>query len=110
MARDDGLRRLFAVLRERAGDTVTEAEILRVTGGVVGTLNTYWSKGLFASLLDEDDEEGRYRVDGINGLPYNEFRRETTQSQYLGDVAHTVKAKLARALVKKSRDCRDQET
>lgn len=97
------LRAMYELLQqhERSGAGLSRDAILSATGWKPSTLSAYYSKGLFASVLDRRDD-GLFSATGVLSLSFDAFVKRTTQSQYLRDVAHAARQPLARALLKKA--------
>ena len=89
--------------KENVGDSVTLTEILNVTGWKKTTFLTYFHKGIFFSFLNEQGAE-IFAVSNVSQLSAEEFSRLVSQSKHRRELGHVCKSRLAKALLRKSRD------
>ena len=96
---------LLALLKkkEKAGGSVSLSEILECTKWKKSTFYTYWNKGRLNEFLNED-KPSVYTPSNTSRLTEDEFSRLLSQSKYRQDLGHICKSRLAKALLKKSRD------
>ncbi len=98
-------RALFGLLRERdrTGGVVTRGEILEVTGYTAASFRTNVGKGLYSRFLSEV-RPGEYEVTGAEDVTVEQFVQWTTQSLYVRELGYRCDSRLAKALLRKSRD------
>ena len=89
--------------KENAGESVTLDEILKYTKWKKSTFYTYWNKGRLNDFLNET-ESGVYIPSNISELTEDEFSRLLSQSTHRQELGHVCKSRLAKALLRKSRD------
>lgn len=105
MATSKSQQELLMLLKEKenAGKSVTLDEILEYTGWKKSTFYTYWNKGRLNEFLNEIGS-GVYTPLNVSGLTENEFSRLLSQSTHRQELGHICKSRLAKALLRKSRD------
>lgn len=98
-------RALFELLSksEKASQTVSKSDILTATGWKEATLRTYHDKGQLADYLAEINP-GEYEVSRVAHLTPQEFARRLSQSKHRQGLGHNFKSRLAKALLRKSKD------
>lgn len=98
-------RSLFTLLCEAdaAGRKLTRDEILRTTGYAQTSFDTNLGKGLYSRFLIEH-RPGEFEVAGTKGLTVEDFVQLTTQSLYVRELGYHCRSRLAKALLRKSRD------
>ena len=89
--------------KENVGDAVTLTEILDVTGWKKTTFLTYFHKGIISPFLNEQGAE-IFAVSNVSQLGAEEFSRLVSQSKHRRELGHVCKSRLAKALLRKSRD------
>ena len=96
---------LLALLKskENAGDSITVAEILHATDWKKSTFLTYLHKGIFSPLLSEQGTD-TFAVSSVTTLGEDEFSRLLSQSKHRRELGHICRSRLAKALLRKSRD------
>ncbi len=101
----DSQRAFFDLLSksEKASKTVAKSEILKATGWKEVTLRTYHDKGQLADYLTEINP-GEYEVSRVAHLTPQEFARRLSQSKHRQGLGHNFKSRLAKALLRKSKD------
>ena len=101
----DSQRAFFDLLSnaEKASKTVSKSEILNATGWKEVTLRTYQDKGQLADYLTEITPE-EYEVSRVSHLTPQEFARRLSQSKHRQGLGHNFKSRLAKALLRKSKD------
>ena len=82
---------------------MTTEEILEATGWKPVTFETYFAKGQLSEYLSKTDE-GVFAVSNTTGLETINFSRNLSQSKHRRELGHNCKSRLAKALLKKSRD------
>ena len=104
MATRESQQELLMLLKkkEKAGESVTLDEILKYTKWKKSTFFTYWNKGRLDFL--NEIESGVYTSLNISGLTEDEFSRLLSQSTHRQELGHICKSRLAKALLRKSRD------
>ena len=98
-------KRLYDYLRgqEQCGKNCTIQEITAAAGLKLTTVRTYLSKGYLNTVLTEQPD-GSLRVKGVLALTEAEFRQQITQTQALRELGHSFSSRMAKALLRKSRD------
>ena len=101
----ESIRKLFELLKDKesANREVSEKEILQVTGWKKSTLVTYFSKDQLSDFLHEV-REGAYEASNVAGPTPIQFLQLLSQSKHRRGLGHNCKFRLAKALLKKSRD------
>jgi hypothetical protein len=99
------INQLFELLqaKESSNQEVSEIEILQVTGWKKSTLITYLNKDQLSDFLHEV-REGVYEASNVAGLTPVQFLQMLSQSKHRRGLGHNCKSRLAKALLKKSRD------
>ena len=105
MARTQKQKALLALLqnKEAGAKPVTTVEILETTGWKPATFETYFAKGQLSEYLSKTDD-GLFTVSNTIGLEPGTFSRNFSQSKHRRELGHNCKSRLAKALLKKSRD------
>lgn len=88
---------------EKDGARIKKEEILNATGWQETTFSTYWSKGHLSDFLTEISD-GLYEALAVSRLTQIEFSKKLSQSKHRRGLGHNFRSKLARALLRKSRD------
>ena len=89
--------------KELGGDVISEKEILETTGWQKSTFLTYWNKGQLSDFLNEA-RDGYFEASNSIGLSVQKFTQLLSQSKHRRGLGHNCKSRLAKALLKKSRD------
>ena len=105
MARAQKQKALLALLqnKEAGAKPVTTAEILETTGWKPATFETYFAKGQLSEYLSKT-ADGLFTVSNTIGLESDTFIRNFSQSKHRRELGHNCESRLAKALLKKSRD------
>lgn len=95
---------LYKLLKqaEAKNRTVSVEEIIEATEWKKSSLRTYFGKGQLPFLVEVSD--GVYGVDGVQKLTPITFSKYLSQSKHRRELGHNCKSKLARALLRKSKD------
>lgn len=93
----------FLQSKEKANIPFTESEILDATQWKRVTFRTYYSKGQLADFVSEN-LDGRFAASNTLHISDVEFAKRLSQSKNVISLGHNCKSKLAKALLKKSRD------
>lgn len=88
---------------ENNGAKIKKEDILNATQWQEVTLNTYQAKGQLSDFLTEIDE-GIFEASSVSRLTEVEFSKKLSQSKHRRGLGHNFKSRLARALLRKSRD------
>jgi hypothetical protein len=98
-------KNLLALLqrKEISGDVISEQEILDASGWQKSTFITYWNKGQLSDFLNEVGN-GYFEASNSVGLSDQQFTQLLSQSKHRRGLGHNCKSRLAKALLKKSRD------
>ncbi|NKC15789.1 MAG: DUF3644 domain-containing protein [Gammaproteobacteria bacterium] len=96
---------LLALLQEKeiSGAAVTLAEILACTGWKESTYLTYWNKGQLSQFLNET-APNTYAASNVVALDDAAFTGMLSQSKHRRELGHNCRSRLAKALLRKSRD------
>jgi hypothetical protein len=89
--------------KEANGEIVSEDEIIRVSGWTKVTLRTYLNKGQFSDFLNKSST-GNFEVFNCLGLSVKDFTKCLSQSKNIKNLDSVYKSKLAKELVKSSKD------
>lgn len=89
--------------KEKSGSLISLEEILKSTGWKESTFLTYLNKGQLSEFLSETDN-GKYSPSNSININYTDFYRRLSQSKHRQELGHHCKSKLAKALLKKSKD------
>lgn len=89
--------------KESQGKAVSEAEVLEASGWQKSTFATYLNKGQLSDFLNEV-REGYFEVSNSVGLSVQQFTQLLSQSKHRRGLGHNCKSRLAKALLRKSRD------
>ncbi|ACR70293.1 DUF3644 domain-containing protein [Edwardsiella ictaluri] len=89
--------------KERSNSSFSESEILEVTKWKKTTFKTYYGKGQLADFVSESDD-GKFEASNTLKISDTEFAKQLSQSKNVIALGHNCKSKLAKALLKKSRD------
>lgn len=98
-------KNLLALLqkKEAQGSAVSEEEILEVSGWQQSTFTTYRNKGQLSDFLNEVGD-GYFEVSNSVELSAQQFTQLLSQSKHRRELGHNCKSRLAKALLRKSRD------
>jgi hypothetical protein len=98
-------RELLKLLQEKEvnGEHITKREILRRTGWKDISFRTYWTKGQLSDFLNEIGD-AHYEASNTIGLTEQEFTKILSQSKHRRGLGHHCKSRLAKALLRKSKD------
>jgi hypothetical protein len=94
---------IFLQNKEVKNESISKQELLDVTGWKESTLITYLSKEQLSDFLHQVDEE-LYEASNVVGLTDIQFAKLLSQSKHRRELGHNCKSRLAKALLKKSRD------
>jgi len=89
--------------KETQGNTISEKEILESSKWQKSTFVTYLNKGQLSDFLNEV-ADGHFAVSNSLGLSVQQFTQLLSQSKHRRGLGHNCKSRLAKALLKKSRD------
>lgn len=89
--------------KERASKSFNKEELISVTGWKESTFKTYFNKGQLSDFLSEV-ASGLYEASNSLNLSLIEFSKKLSQSKHRRGLGHNCKSKLAKALLRKSRD------
>lgn len=89
--------------KEASNEVIKEEEILRITGWKESTFRTYLSKDQLSDFICEI-ENGIYEASNTIGLTDIEFTKLLSQSKHRRSLGHNCKSRLAKALLRKSKD------
>ncbi|EOV0115254.1 DUF3644 domain-containing protein [Vibrio parahaemolyticus] len=93
----------FLQEKERTSKSFTKEELISATGWKESTFKTYFNKGQLSDFLSEV-ASGSYEASNSLNLSLIEFSKKLSQSKHRRGLGHNCKSKLAKALLRKSRD------
>lgn len=93
----------FLQEKERSLKNFTKQELINATGWKESTFNTYLKKGQLSDFLSEISAD-EFEASNSLSLSLVEFSKKLSQSKHRRGLGHNCKSKLAKALLKKSRD------
>jgi EC042_2821-lke REase/Protein of unknown function (DUF3644) len=89
--------------KELKGEAISQEEILEASGWQSTTFITYWNKGQLSDFLNEVGN-GYFEASNSVGLSVQQFTQMLSQSKHRRGLGHNCKSRLAKALIRKSRD------
>lgn len=93
----------FLQAKQRSGTQFTTEEILAATGWKLSTFKTYLGKGQLSDFISQC-LNGKYEATTCSHLSLTEFMKLISQSKHRRALGHHCCSKLAKALIRKSRD------
>jgi uncharacterized protein DUF3644 len=78
-------------------------DLLDATGWKHSTYKTYWNKGQLADFISDVGEDA-YEASNCQNINETEFAKLLSQSKHRRGLGHNYKSKLAKALLRKSKD------
>src|SRR5690606_20606606 len=87
---------------EQSRMAVTKGQLLKATGWKEITLNTYLRKGQLDFLIPVGEDV--YEASSISKFTEIEFSKNLSQSKHRRELGYNFKSRLARALLRRSRD------
>lgn len=99
------LEALFQFLKDKEanGQSFRTNEILTATSWKSATFRTYWVKGQLSDFISSIDED-TFEASNCQNISIVEFSKLLSQSKHRRGLGHNCQSKLAKALLKKSRD------
>jgi len=96
---------LYAFLQnaEQSHKEFNESDILKATGWKPATFKTYYGKGQLSEFISETGNNSFESSNTLN-ISVVEFAKQLSQSKHIIALGHNCKSKLAKALLKKSKD------
>lgn len=100
------LYELFDVLRsaEIRKEKISREAIMAAAKWKDTTFQTYWNKGQLSPFLSSEDEMGPFEVSNCATITNIEFAKKLSQSKHIQELGHNCTSKLAKALLKRSKD------
>ena len=89
--------------KEMRGEAISEEEILEASGWQNSTFITYWNKGQLSDFLNKVGN-GYFEASNSLGLSVQQFTQLLSQSKHRRGLGHNCESRLAKALLRKSRD------
>ena len=93
----------FLRSREKCKRDFSMDDILTATGWKPATFKSYLAKGQLAQFVSIG-EKGRYEASNTLDISFKEFEKALSQSKHVQSLGHNCRSKLAKALLKKSKD------
>jgi hypothetical protein len=105
MAANDRQIKFFDFLKakERTNKPFTVNEVLKATGWKKATFTAYWAKGQLSDFVSQNDD-GDLEASSTLNITFKQFEKKLSQSKHVQSLGHNCKSKLAKALLRKSRD------
>ncbi|PZV21530.1 MAG: DUF3644 domain-containing protein [Snowella sp.] len=89
--------------KEAKGELISKVEILESTEWKESTFTTYWNKGQLSDFLNEV-KNGYFQISNSVGISVEEFSQILSQSKHRKGLGNNCQSRLAKALLRKSRD------
>jgi Protein of unknown function (DUF3644). len=93
----------FLRLQEREDRRFTEDDVLKATGWKATTFKSYLAKGQLSEFVSKTDNN-RLEASNTLSITFKQFEKKLSQSKHVQSLGHNCKSKLAKALLRKSRD------
>ncbi len=93
----------FLQKKETAHSTFTLAQVLSATGWQKSTFKSYQAKGQLSEFVSIADS-GDFEASNTLNLKFKQFEKKLSQSKHVQALGHKSKSKLAKALLRKSKD------
>jgi hypothetical protein len=105
MATNDRQIKFFEFLKakEKTNKSFTVDEVLNATGWKKATFSAYWAKGQLSDFVSQNDD-GDLEASNTLNITFKQFEKKLSQSKHVQSLGHNCKSKLAKALLRKSRD------
>lgn len=89
---------------ESGKEKVTIDQILETAEWKLSTFQTYWKKGQLSPFLSAVTEDGPFDVSNAINLSDVEFVKKLSQAKHIQELGHNCSSKLAKSLLKRSRE------
>jgi hypothetical protein len=89
--------------KETIGEAISEKEILEASGWQSSTFITYWNKGQLSDFLNKVGN-GYFEASSSVNLSVQQFTQMLSQSKHRRGLGHNCESRLAKALLRKSRE------
>jgi hypothetical protein len=93
----------FLQTKENSNTLFTMKEIIVATGWKESTFKSYLSKGQVSEFISEVDNS-KFQASNSLNITFKEFEKKLSQSKHVQALGHNFKSKLAKALLRKSKD------
>ena len=93
----------FLQTKENSNTIFVLKEITDATGWKESTFKSYLSKGQVSEFISEVDNS-KYQASNSLNITFKEFEKKLSQSKHVQALGHNFKSKLAKALLRKSKD------
>jgi hypothetical protein len=93
----------FLQTKENTNTTFILNDVLIATGWKKATFTSYKSKGQLSEFISETNDN-RLQASNTLNITFKEFEKKLSQSKHVQSLGHNFKSKLAKALLKKSKD------
>jgi hypothetical protein len=105
MATNEKQLRFFSFLqsKENKNSKFTLLEVTEATGWKESTFKSYLSKGQLSEFISEIAPT-TYQASNSQNITFKEFEKKLSQSKHVQALGHNFKSKLAKALLRKSKD------
>lgn len=96
---------LYKILHdaELSGKLLSKEDVLNATQWKEITFDTYWHKGQLSDFLTQIDDK-TYQASAVSKLTEIELSKRLSQSKHRRGLGHNFESRLAKALLRKSRD------
>jgi hypothetical protein len=93
----------FLQVKENKNTPFSIDEIITTTGWKKSTFKSYLSKGQLSEFISEI-ENSKFQASNSLNITFKEFEKKLSQSKHVQAIGHNFKSKLAKALLRKSKD------
>ncbi|KFZ30790.1 hypothetical protein IDSA_06780 [Pseudidiomarina salinarum] len=105
MSANERQKKFFEFLKqqETKGQPFTKDDVLKATGWKAATFQSYLAKGQLSDFVSKTDNNKLEASNTLN-ITFKQFEKKLSQSKHVQSLGHNCKSKLAKALLRKSRD------
>jgi hypothetical protein len=105
MALNEKQKKFFEFLkrREKSNLLFTLQDVLQATGWKESTFKSYFSKGQITDFVSEV-LDNKFEASNSLDISFKQFEKKLSQSKHVQSLGHNCKSKLAKALLRKSKD------
>ena len=93
----------FLQINENKNKAFSLKQVISSTGWKESTFKSYLSKGQLSEFISEA-KEGSFQASNTLNITFKEFEKKLSQSKHVQALGHNFKSKLAKALLRKSKD------
>lgn len=105
MAANEKQKKFFDFLQksEQSNKLFTIKDVVKATGWQESTFKSYFAKGQLADFVSIA-EKNKYEASNSIDITFKQFEKKLSQSKHVQSLGHNCKSKLAKALLRKSKD------